>query len=211
MNLRNLDLHFNKLFCMLSCLELEFDIIGLTEVGTINVDNRAAFLNQKYHFKCELPVNNCFGGVGLFISHKYDIKERTDLKISRTEQMEIENIWYEVSQLDGKKFVIGVVYRHPGIRNDVAKFTSEMDTRLGILSREGLKCIICGDLNIDGLKMNLYDPTTSFFNSVISHSFIPTITLPTRITDHTISLIDHILLKTTAKKHQGHNCERQYI
>ncbi len=184
---------------MLICLDLEFDIIGLNEVGTINVENRDTFLNEKYHFKFELLVDHLFGGVGLFINHKYDISESADLKINRTRDMEIENIWYEVSQLNGKKVVIGVIYRHPGTRNDISKFISEMDTKLGLLSREGMKCVLCGDLNIDRLKINIYDSTTTFFNSIMTHTFIPTITLPTRITHNSITLINHILLKTTSK------------
>ncbi len=77
MNVRSHDQHFNELYCMLNCLDLEFDIISLTEaVGTINVENRAAFLNEKYHFKFELPDDNLFGGVCLFINRKYDISQR---------------------------------------------------------------------------------------------------------------------------------------
>ncbi len=77
--------------------------------------------------------------------------------------MEIENIWCEVSQLDGKKVVIGVAYTHPGTRNYISKYISEMDNNLGLLSREGVKCVLCGDLNIDGLKINIHGPTTTFF------------------------------------------------
>ncbi len=33
----------------------------------------------------------------------------------------------------------------------------------------------------------------------MTHNFIPTITLPTIITDNSIKLIDHIQLKTTSK------------
>ncbi len=77
--------------------------------------------------------------------------------------MEIENIWYEVSQMDGKKVVIVVVYRHPGTRNDISKFISGMDTKRGLLSREGVKCVPCGDLNIDGLKINIHDPQPLHF------------------------------------------------
>ncbi len=198
MNIRSFDRYFKELYCMLNCLDLEFDIIGLTKVGTINVENRPAFLNEKYHFKFELPVDNLFGGVGLFINRKYDISERANLKINRTRDMEIEYIWYEVSQLDCKKLVIGVIYRHPGTRNYISKFISEMDTKLGLLSR-GVKCVLRGDLNIDGLKINIHDPTTTFLNSIMTHNFIPTMTLPTRVTDNSITLIDHILLKTTTK------------
>ncbi len=96
-----------------------------------------------------------------------------------------------------RKVLIAVVYRHPGTRNDNSKCISEMDTKLVLLSREGVKCVLCGDLNIDGLKINIHDPTTTLFNSIMTHTFKPTITLSTRITDNSITLIDTILLKTT--------------
>ncbi len=39
------------------------------------------------------------------------------------------------------------------------------------------------------------DNVSSFFNMMLSNIYIPHITLPTCITDHSIFLIDHILLK----------------
>jgi hypothetical protein len=193
-----MDLDFNDLISMINCMDFDFDIIGLTEVGKNNLENRAVYLKDNYHFRCEPPQNNAFGGVGLFVSNKYEISERKDLKISSVNDMEVENIWYEVSSQE-KKIVVGVVYRHPGTKNNIAKFINEMDAKLELLSREGIKSIVCGDLNIDGLKIHQHDTTNNFINSTMSHGFIPTITLPTRITDYSISLIDHILLKISPK------------
>ncbi len=67
------------------------------------------------------------------------------------------------------------------------------------MSNENKKCIICGDINIDGLKIDNNEIVNSFFNMILSNNFIPHITLPTRITDHSISIIDHILLKESDK------------
>ncbi len=52
-------------------MEFDFDIIGLTEMGKNNLTNRAELLWDNYYFKYEPPVNNTFGGVGLFVSCKY--------------------------------------------------------------------------------------------------------------------------------------------
>ncbi len=63
------------------------------------------------------------------------------------------------------------------------------------ISKENKKCIICGDININGLKIEKDDNVSSFFNMKLTNNYIPHITLPTCITDQSISLIDHILLK----------------
>ena len=43
------------------------------------------------------------------------------------------------------------------------------------------------------------DKITNYLNNFLANNFIPCITIPTRITDHSISLIDHIFIKTPKK------------
>ncbi len=74
-------------------------------------------------------------------------------------------------------------------------FTNDLERSIDILSKENQKCIICGDININGLKIVKDDKASLFCNMMFSNNYIPHITLPTRITDDSISLIDHILLK----------------
>ncbi len=65
------------------------------------------------------------------------------------------------------------------------------------LNSENKKCIMTGDINIDGLKISTNDHVKSFFNVTLEQSFIPTITVPTRIVNSAISsvsLIDHIFV-----------------
>ncbi len=49
------------------------------------------------------------------------------------------------------------------------------------------------------LKIEKDDNVTSFLNMMPSNNYIPHITLPTPITDHNISLIDHIFIKESDK------------
>ena len=50
---------------------------------------------------------------------------------------------------------------------------------------------ICGDFNMDLLKVNEVQFNADYFNDILSAGYIPTITLPTRLSDSS-SLIDNI-------------------
>ena len=43
------------------------------------------------------------------------------------------------------------------------------------------------------------DNTNSYLNNLFAKNFIPCITLPTRITDHSATIIDHIFIKSNKK------------
>ena len=58
--------------------------------------------------------------------------------------------------------------------------------------------IIAGDFSIDLINSE-NKQFEHYINSILQTSFIPCVTIPTRITYHSTSLIDHILLKTTKK------------
>ena len=60
---------------------------------------------------------------------------------------------------------------------------------------------ICGDYNIDILKMCSNNNYNTFYENVISSSFAPKITLPTRICDTTSTLIDNIYKNVLDKSH----------
>ena len=60
---------------------------------------------------------------------------------------------------------------------------------------------LCGDYNIDLLKINTNDHFNIFYENVISSSFIPNITLPTRMCDTTSTLIDNIYTNAVDKDH----------
>ena len=55
--------------------------------------------------------------------------------------------------------------------------------------------IIVGDFNINLIKTENAN-TEQYTNTILQNSFIPCITIPTRVTYHSASIIDHILLKT---------------
>ena len=101
-----------------------------------------------------------------------------------------------------KKYVIGNIYRLPSyISDDVKSFINEFTALLNGLSIRSKSVYLCGVYNIDLLKINTVEDYSSFFDNVISSSFVPKITLPTRICDTGSSLIDNIYINTIDKDH----------
>ena len=101
-----------------------------------------------------------------------------------------------------KKYVIGNIYRLPSyISDDVKSFINEFTALLNSLSIRSKSVYLCGDYNIDLLKIHTVEDYSSFFDNVIASSFVLKITLPTRICDTRSSLIDNIYTNTIDKDH----------
>ena len=91
-----------------------------------------------------------------------------------------------------KTFTIGNIYRSPRTRNeDLNVFIDEFTPIISRLDNCNNEIIIAGDFNINLLKLNENDMFSSFFDTVISHSLYPQITLPTRFTRAMGTLIDN--------------------
>ena len=63
---------------------------------------------------------------------------------------------------------------------------------------ENTLAVVLGDTNIDLLQEN-DTKVNAYLNNFFEKNFIPCITLPTRITDHSATLIDHIFIKCPKK------------
>ena len=101
--------------------------------------------------------------------------------------MKVEDLWYEITTSTNERFRVGVIYRHP--KGPVDKFTEVLEgTTTKIINDNKIKnCIIVGDLNIDLMKHEAHYNTGEFLNTMLSHGF-----MPTRVTNHSCTLIDHI-------------------
>ena len=97
-----------------------------------------------------------------------------------------------------KRIIIGNIYRPPNnTTGNYNYFTEELSRILAILTKYKSDVIIAGDFNIYNimLKINENNHVSNFFNTVTSHTFFPKITLPTRFSDRSCTLVDHFLCK----------------
>jgi len=123
-----------------------------------------------------------------------------DYKIISGDQYKIENLWLEVTK-NTKTYIIGGIYRHPG--QDIKYLEENLDSICSKIHQRRLPCIIVGDINIDLLKYSDHASTRSYIDNLISNSFIPAIIMPTRITDRSATLIDHIYYSTGSYKNDN--------
>ena len=85
----------------------------------------------------------------------------------------------------------------PGERytNNINAFTMEIEPVLQELSSTNAEVFICGDYNINLLKLTGESHLADFFDMMLGHSFYPKITLPTRVNNSSgATLIDNIFL-----------------
>ena len=210
LNIRSLDKHLPELMTLIKITGDNYHFVTLSEIGKSKIKSRKAELKKKYGLALEYELpNSTKGGVGLIHDSKLKLIEREDIKIKskviNNHKINVENIWYETDFPDkNDNYIIGVIYRHPGGTVECLNyFTQQLENILIKVNEENKKCIISGDLNIDGIKLDTNDNVKTFFNMTLEQTFIPTITIPTRITDSSVSLIDHILINSQIIKDKG--------
>ena len=90
--------------------------------------------------------------------------------------------------------ICGVIYRHPN--SNLNNFLDYINSTTDKINRENKLCLLLGDFNIDLLKIETHVDTDNFLNILGSSFFLPQILQPTRITDHSATLIDNIFFNS---------------
>ena len=75
-------------------------------------------------------------------------------------------------------------------------FMIHMNTVIEKILHENKYCAILGDFNLDLLQFETHSGTNDFLNILVSSYFQPQILQPTRITDHSATLIDNIFFNS---------------
>ena len=81
-------------------------------------------------------------------------------------------------------------YRPPSTEIEV--FNSHMENILSIIKIENKLNYITGDFNIDLLKKDTHAPSSAFLELLYSYGYLPLINKPTRVTNSSATIIDHI-------------------
>ena len=171
----------------------EFSAICLQETWLSEDSDISLLKIDGYSIIPQGKICSAHGGLAIYLSSKYKFKS-----INMYENSEIwEGQFIEVTEIaKNKSIIIGNIYRPPPNTNAVCQtFINEFIPILEHLQRDNRKVIIAGDFNIDLLKINDNVVFCDYFNSILSQSFFPKITLPTRLTDRSCTLIDNFLCK----------------
>ena len=94
----------------------------------------------------------------------------------------------------GHNTICGVFYRHP--HGNLDNFLNHLNMIVDKIHHEKKYCVLLGEFNLDLLKFESLPSTENFLNTLGSYYFQPQILQPTRITDHSTTLIDNIFFNS---------------
>ena len=109
---------------------------------------------------------------------------------------EFETLWIESKNTEDKNILCCCAYRHPN--TDVKKFNDHIDQIMQKISEENKLLFLMGDFNVNLLNYESHIDTNDFINTMISHYLLPYILHPTRVTDHSETVIDNIFSNNTS-------------
>ena len=145
-----------------------------------------------YNFVHADSVTNA-GGVGVYVSSKFRFQADLELNLNLNG---CEEIWLNLITEENlsTKITIGAMYRHPNVRsNDIEGFSETLcNTIHKITKRNGIFYLL-GDINID-LNISKRSMGSSLYLEHLTNcGSLPNITIPTRVTENSSTIIDHII------------------
>ena len=199
-NIRSINGHWDNIMDVIdSAQPIKFSILAFQEIWSVQKNYEISGYN-KFEFnsrdKNGPPNPNCGGGVGIFIDNKYK-----EYEILTDESVFIphvyESIWVKIKMKKGKDKIIGNVYRPntaplADLQQAIEIHQQIIDKILNNKNHAKCDIQILGDFNVNLLSYETHGLTNTYINNLISKSFLPLITLPTRIKQQSATLIDHI-------------------
>jgi hypothetical protein len=183
-NCRSMRANFDKLKLFVSQTKVKFDIIAISETWLNEYDDlRLYHLDQYNEYFCSRQGKSG-GGVALYINSDLQQRKLQDNAVANV----YEYISAEIVLKNSKKIIIGSVYRAP--TTDYSIFYEHIE-RI-IISQRDKTFYLCGDFNIDLLKISNNKSVSNFLDLMYSNGLYPLINKPTRITAHSKSIIDNI-------------------
>ena len=196
LNVESFNTNGAEVAAYLECLNFEYDIICLTEIRVTNPGIYImAFPNYHVYLDC---LSTKKGGVAILLKknkfkniYELDVNANFNIKNQcRCSNCKTENKWLNF-KINNLNVIIGGVYRHP--KGNINHFNTALNNIISQINDNTL-AIVLGDININ-LLSDANEKVDDYLNNFLSNNFIPCITLPTRIRNHSVSLIDHIFIK----------------
>ena len=182
-NVRSLVANHDNLTTLLSDLNHNFNVIGISETKIMtNKDPLANVSIPGYEFLSQPSLQNA-GGVAFYIKNDIEFHLREDLNSTT---LDYECLWIEVHS-KFRNIVCSVAYRHP--HGNLENFTNYITASIDKISKERKFCVLMGDWNVNLINFESHTPTEEFINTIGAYYFQPHIIKPTRITDHSATLL----------------------
>lgn len=202
LNIRSINKHKLLLKHYIESLNCNFDLIFLSETGNAKTEEiEEIFINYIFFIDPPKQGRGSKGGSGILVNRNSfksieEIFEDDCLKNKcDCTNCIIENKWLKLKTTKNS-YTIGSIYRHPG--GNSTHFTKSLDTLLKKTDNKST-LILAGDVNINLLKQENKD-VDIYLETLMEHNILPYICIPTRITDSSATIIDHINVRVPSKQ-----------
>ena len=134
------------------------------------------------------------GGLITYLNDKFTYKLK-----SNHESSDWEGQFVEISGNGlNKNIILGNIYRPPrNLIENIRAFNEELSDILTSMDHNNSDFFLTGDYNINLLSINDKELNAEFLEMLCCPSFYPKITLPTRFSPHSGSLIDNVFCRLT--------------
>ncbi|MCG8032729.1 MAG: hypothetical protein JAY75_14385 [Candidatus Thiodiazotropha taylori] len=174
---------FSEIKAMLTAPENKFlHVFGISETKLKQHKMSSCFDIDGFQkpFRSDNTTNGG-GGIMVYVRNGVNAKRRKDLETN-----EISCIWLEITPVKSKSFLICNMYRAPDSK---IEFNDRFENFIDNASSEGKEIIILGDFNKNLLNNNKDNEWENFTTSLGLSQLISN---PTRVSDTSCTLIDHI-------------------
>ena len=194
LNCQSLNSKFDNILILVECLgqnNCYFSAICLQE--TWLDDDADLSLYNIPGYVCIGQGKHCsaHGGLLIYLYHTLIY----DLNIIPVNSETFEGMFVKILNANGRNIYLGNIYRPPRNNNSelsIQTFLDYLNPSLENFNKLHSDVILVGDFNINLLKYNDQVGSKMFLQHMFSIGMIPNITLPTRITDSTATLIDNV-------------------
>ena len=201
LNISSLPLHINELKLFLSFFKVKFDIISISESRITKSNTLTTNIDILGYNIEHTPTESKAGGCLLYISNKIPYKLQNDLNVYCPKQL--ESVFIEVLLSNKPSQITGTIYEHPSM--NVSTFTNDhLKNMLNAIHHENKSTLLTGDFNVNLISYNK-SGTYNFLELLCNHNFTSQITLPTRGTEKSATLIDTIFVKNPSFKYLSGN------
>ena len=202
MNIASLEGHISDLKCLLSILDHEFDIIGITE-NRIRETGPTSNLNiEGYDFEFT-PTKGFCGGTSLYVRKGYKYEKKNELCLSMNGIA--ESLFVEIKSEKCKNVIVGCIYRHHCKFEKFMKNFFENLIKSACDKANNKNIILMVDFNFDLLKTDSDQNVSTFYDFLSTFGFCPLILQPTRVTATSATLIDNIFVNNIETESIGGN------
>ena len=192
LNIASLPKHFDDFAVLLDSPSTRFHVIGISETRLNDISVSAHNFEIPGYSFLSTPTEAAAGGTALYIDNSLISIPRNDLSSHLYLSKLIESSFVEVTLNNQPNIIVACIYKHPAF--PIPEFNLLLSEILDSIDAEGKKVIFLGDFNINLLDHDSNSNIASFIDTLSSRLILPTISLPTRITFSSKTLIDNILI-----------------